>query len=301
VVKGFPADASGRTPAQPEGVDVLRLHGQDVARYIWKPDLPRTTSPRPYLHPVRTLAGRTVTDAQPAGYPHHLGISVALENVGEQNFWGGRTYVAGHGPTWLDNHGTQRHERWLRRTATVLGHTLRWDDAHRTTLLREKRSIRCRPVDETAWALSIGTRLTNATDGPLVLRSPASHGRAGAGFGGFFWQGPATGLPARVFSPAGNDFASVHGRAADWLAVTPGDEAPAWSIVFLPGDETTARDPWFVRFRHYVGIGSSLTWDKPLTLAPGETIERHIVSVVADGIVSAGRAAELAGAVRTGA
>jgi hypothetical protein len=92
VVNGFqagPPEASGRLPAGSDDVAVLRVSGQDVAHYCWKPDLPRVTSPRPCLHPVRTLAGRTVTDAQPAGYPHHLGISVAVENVAGQNVWVG--------------------------------------------------------------------------------------------------------------------------------------------------------------------------------------------------------------------
>ncbi|HEY0001429.1 MAG TPA: PmoA family protein [Actinoplanes sp.] len=296
-----PSDLGGRPSAEPDGVAVLRVSGRDVAHYNWAPRLPLAVSPRPYLHPVRTLAGCAVTGAQPAGYPHHLGISVAVENVAGQNFWGGRSYVPGRGPTWLDNHGRQRHEQWLRRTPTELHHTLRWTDVHEATLLREERSIECRPVDETAWALAVGTRLCNATDHPLTLRSPASYGRIGAGFGGVFWQGPVASAPARVFSPAGTDYAAIHGHTADWLAVTPRDETETWSMVFLAGDEDTADDKWFVRFRHYVGIGSSLSWETPLVLAPGESITRRVSAVVMDGIVSAERAAGLAGVIRAGA
>jgi hypothetical protein len=278
---------------------VLRLHGQDVAHYTWMPDLPPETSPRPYLHPVRTLAGRTVTGARPIAYPHHLGISIAVENVGGQNFWGGRTYLPGHGPAWLDNHGTQRHEQWLRRTTTEARHRLRWTDVHGSTLLREQRTVTCTPVDETAWLLTIATRLTNATARQLELRSPATQGRAGATYGGFFWHGPAIDTPAQVFSPSGIGFPAVHGSLATWVAVTPGDEAEAWSLVFVPGDGATVRDTWFVRVRHYVGIGSALSGDVPLTLAPDETITRRMLTVVVDGIVSAARAAALADAART--
>ncbi|MGW4802029.1 DUF6807 family protein, partial [Nonomuraea sp. NPDC004297] len=71
---------------------------------------------------LRTLGGLTVTDRTPASHPHQLGISVAAPDLDGHNFWGGRTYVAGHGPAWLDNHGTQRHQRWLRRTGTELVH-----------------------------------------------------------------------------------------------------------------------------------------------------------------------------------
>ncbi|MGN9841003.1 PmoA family protein [Nonomuraea sp. H19] len=280
---------------RPRGVAALRLRGRDVVHYVWEPDLPLSASPRPYLHPVRTLGGVTVTDAAPDSHPHQFGISVAAPDVDGSNFWGGRTFVAGHGPAWLDNHGTQCHQRWLRRTSTELAHTLRWAGPHDTTLLWEQRSITCRVVSETAWSLSIRTQLTNAMDRPLSLRSPAALGRVGAGYGGIFWRGPAIDDAARVLSPAGTDVHRVHGQSSPWIAVTGG----SWTMIFAPADEVTARDRWFVRARDYLGVCSSLTWDEPLVLAPGETIDRHVVAVVADGAVSPATAADLAGAARS--
>ncbi|SEG91944.1 Methane oxygenase PmoA [Nonomuraea solani] len=328
---------------RPRGVAVLRLRGHDVAHYNWEPDLPLSTSPRPYLHPVRTLAGTTVTDAAPDSHSHQFGISVAFPDIDGRNFWGGRTFVAGHGPAWLDNHGTQRHQRWLRRTGTELTHTLHWVGPHATTLLAEERSITCRALGETAWSLGVRTRLTNVTGAPLPIRSPAALGRVGAGFGGIFWRGPAVSGAPRVLSPAvtdlgdgpgtaglarvpgasgasgasgvagasgasgasgafsafGADVGRVHGATAPWIAVTGADrDRGEWTLVFTPGDETTARDRWFVRARDYLGVCSSPTWDEPLVLAPGETIARHVVIVVADGAITPGTAAELADIAR---
>ena len=177
----MPADESS-------GVATLRVDGREVADYVWRPDLPHSSSPRPYLHPVRTLAGETVTAAAPDSHPHQLGISIAVPDVDGWNFWGGRTWMAGHGPAWLDNHGTQRHHRWLRQTSTELIHTLHWSDQHRRTLLEERRAIACQGLGPTAWSLALRTELTNATDRPLAFRSPAALGRTGAGFGGFFWR-----------------------------------------------------------------------------------------------------------------
>ncbi|GAA4682720.1 PmoA family protein [Phytohabitans rumicis] len=279
---------------QPHGTAVLRVRGRDVARYVWKPDLPLAMSPRPYLHPVRTLAGTTVTDAAPDSHPHQFGISIASPDVDGRNFWGGRTFVAGHGPAWLDNHGVQQHQRWLRHTSDELAHTLQWLDAHHTALLRERRSITCRPVDGTAWSLSIHTEVTNATGRPLPIRSPAAHGRVGAGYGGFFWRGPAVKGSTRVFSAAGADVRAVHGATAAWVAVA-GDD---WTMLFVPGDETTARDRWFVRARDYLGVGSSLTWDQPLVLDPDETITRRMIAVVVDGDLPFAAAAALADTAR---
>ncbi|MFG6196224.1 PmoA family protein [Nonomuraea sp. JJY05] len=297
--------APGVPPARtdrPHGVAVLRLRGHDVAEYVWEPDLPLSASPRPYLHPVRTLAGVTVTDAAPDSHPHQFGISVAAPDLDGCNFWGGRTFVAGHGPAWLDNHGIQRHQRWLRRTNTELHHTLEWADPRQATLLREQRSIACRPVDETAWSLSVHTRLTNAADRPLPWRTPAALGRVGAGYGGVFWRGPAFAGAAQVLSPDGADIRRVHGQSADWVAVTGHDrDGRPWTTLFTHADEAGARDRWFVRARDYLGVCSSPAWDEPLVLAPGETIDRHVVTVVIDGDVSAATAAELARTARSAA
>jgi hypothetical protein len=281
----------------------LQVDGREVANYVWRSELPASTAPRPFLHPVRTLAGTVVTDARPHSHTHQLGISIAAPDIGGRNFWGGRTFVAGHGPAWLDDHGAQRHRRWLRHTESELAHTLHWVDQEGAALLSERRAIACVPLTSEAWTLSVQTRLTNATDRPLPIRSPASLGRVGAGYGGFFWRGPAIHGQVRVQSPAGTGVRAVHGTTAPWLTVSgAGDGASnssaAWTMLFVPADATTAQDRWFVRARDYLGVGSSLTWDRPLVLEPGEQIERHILAVVADGNLTQDAAAALADAAR---
>src|SRR5690242_14392931 len=90
----------------------LTCAGQTVARYVWEPKLPAMVAPRPYLHPVTTLGGTTVTGFMPGDHQHHLGASVAIPVLNRANFWGGSTYVAGRGPLRLDNHGRQVHLGW---------------------------------------------------------------------------------------------------------------------------------------------------------------------------------------------
>ncbi|MEQ4722282.1 PmoA family protein [Nonomuraea sp. B19D2] len=276
--------------------EVLQLNGREVATYVWQPEAPVSSSPRPFLHPVRTLAGRTVTDAVPDSHPHQFGIGVAYPDIGGVNFWGGRTFVSGHGPAWLDNHGSQRHERWERRGGGELAHSLRWLGPDERVLLHERRVIGCEPVSGSVWALSVRSRLANVTDRPLEVRSPAAKGRVGAGYGGFFWRGPAV-SGATVLSPAGPGAEPVHGCSAAWVAVAGAD----WTMVFVPGDADTARDRWFVRARDYVGVCSSVAWDEPLVLRPGEEIARHVVTLVADGVLNAESAAELVAESERGA
>lgn len=277
----------------------LDVDGRALARYVWEPELPLAYAPRPYLHPVKTPAGTTVTTLMPASHPQHLGVSIALPDVAGANFWGGRSFLPGHGPAWLDNQGVQRHERWLEERADRLAHTLRWLTHNGETLLTEQRVVAARQATDTAWILEIGYALTNATDHPLTIRSPAASGRVGAGFGGFFWCAPRTPRSARVFGPAGAGVQAVHGKVSDWIALTGGtDGGPPWTLVFTGLDEVTRADPWFVRTRDYTGVGSSLTWDVPLTLPPYGVAARSIATVIADGELSYGVAAELVAIAR---
>ncbi|CAM5689168.1 hypothetical protein SBADM41S_07708 [Streptomyces badius] len=81
-------------PAQSASPELLDCAGRTVAHYGHG----AAADGRPRLHPVTTLAGRTVTQERPADHRHHLGVSIAVPDVSGRNFWGGRTYVRGRGP-----------------------------------------------------------------------------------------------------------------------------------------------------------------------------------------------------------
>jgi hypothetical protein len=247
-----------------------------------------------------TPAGTIVTELTPSSHRHHAGVSIAVPEVDGANFWGGRTFIAGHGPAWLDNHGVQRHQRWLQQRPGTLAHLLGWMSPTGETLLTEQRVLTAQAATDTAWVLGVSCELTNATDRPLAVRSPAAAGRSGAGYGGFFWRAPGSDGGVRVFSPLGTGLDAVHGQTCDWIALTGAtDDGDAWTLVFTAVDDTTRADPWFVRTRDYTGVGSSLSWDAPLTLPPGGTAARSIATIVADGELSDDAIAELVGLTRT--
>src|SRR5687768_1681793 len=64
-----------------------------------------TSSPRPYLHPVRTRTGVVVSAHHPADHDWHNGVGMAIPDVNGTHFWGGGTYVHGQGYVLVDNHG----------------------------------------------------------------------------------------------------------------------------------------------------------------------------------------------------
>lgn len=257
---------------------VLRVAGRPVARYVTRPELPTRLAPRPYLHPVTTLAGTTVTELSPADHTHHLGAGVAVPDVEGSNFWGGRTFVRGRGPTELDNHGAQRHTAFSETGPGGFAEELRWVAAG-TELLRERRTVTATELTASAWALDLTFALTNVTGEPLTLGSPATNGRPGAAYGGFFWRARKEATPPDVLVPDGEGEERAHGGRADWVALT----GSTWTLVFAAGTERTREDPWFVRAGEYPGVGSSLAHDRRLPVPPGDSVVRRIVTVVADG------------------
>ncbi|MFF3890183.1 PmoA family protein [Streptomyces sp. NPDC001914] len=267
---------------------VLRIAGRPVARYVTRPALPARLSPRPYLHPVTTLAGTAVTELGPADHTHHLGVGVAVPDVEGHNFWGGRTYVRDQGPTELDNHGTQRHTGFQLRDPDGFVEELRWT-ADGTELLRERRTVAAVALTDAAWALDFTFSLTNVTGRGLSIGSPATNGRPGAAYGGFFWRARREQAAPRVFTADAEGEEAVHARPADWLALA-GD---GWTLVLAGATAATRRDPWFVRAADYPGVGSSLASDRRLTVGAGDTLVRRVVTVVADGALDEGAAAAL--------
>ncbi|MDF3143813.1 MULTISPECIES: PmoA family protein [unclassified Streptomyces] len=272
----------------PHDTAVLRVASRPVGRYVTRPELPARLSPRPYLHPVTTLAGTAVTELSPADHIHHLGVGVAVPDVEGHNFWGGRTYVRDQGPTELDNHGAQRHTAFQLRDPDGFVEELRWVAAG-AELLRERRTVATTELTVFAWALDFTFSLTNVTSGPLSIGSPATNGRPGAAYGGFFWRARKEAVAPEVFTVDREGEQEVHGTRAPWVALA----GSTWTLVFAGATEQTRRDPWFVRAGEYPGVGSSLAAEERLPIPPGETAVRRIVTVVADGRISRLEAAAL--------
>jgi hypothetical protein len=291
----------------------LSCAGRVVADYVVRPELALALSPRPYLHPVRTLAGVRVTDAVPRDHPWHLGLSVAIQHVEGPdgtmaNFWGGRTYLPDQGYTWLEDHGRVEHVRWIARDPTAFEQELAWRVPGSPAVLREHRRMSAVPLRTsgpaggraTGWVLRLGFDLENVTSGPVTLGSPGTQGRSGAGYGGFFWRAAASEGELRVSTPECSGEDAVHGKPSQWLIFGGNEPATgrAWSLLLAGEDDATRADPWFVRTRDYPGVGSALAFEKPIPLVPGERVGRSLLIVVLDGVLSDDAAAAVLSAAR---
>ncbi|MEU8869867.1 DUF6807 family protein [Streptomyces javensis] len=241
---------------------LLRHGHRVVGTYVHRPELPGTVAPRPYLHPVRTLGGVTVTGLRPAEDPAHLGVSMAIPEAAGWN---------------------QRHLSWLLRDPDGFVEELSWTAGGRQLLL-ERRTVAVRSLGTECWAMDFTSALTNVTGEEIAL------GGAGHAGGGFFWRVPRRPEPAHVFSADGEGEAAVYGRPADWLALATDD----WTLVFVGATGDTRADPWWVRTGDHPGVGSALTWQRPLPIAPADTVTRRIVTAIADTRLSHPAAARLA-------
>ncbi|MET3932608.1 DUF6807 family protein [Arthrobacter sp. OAP107] len=282
-------------PAGPsEASPLLHAGGRPLAVQRTGAGLNAGLSPRPYLHPVTTLGGTVVTDHLPADHPWHLGAGFALQDVNGTNFWGGRTYLGDAG-AYVSRQDHGRIEPLSANADEPDTRQLRWLGADGQPLLTEQRTLSHEILGERVWRLDLGPELTAVVD--VSLGSPGSNGAAGSGYGGFFWRLPAC-SGARIFTSDAEGEPAVHGSVAPWLAWTasfgevPGIRSgqPATLVFSAPAEDA---DPWFVRCSGYPAVGSALAWDRPVTLAAGESLRRSLSVWVCDGELSPAAVASL--------
>ncbi|MEH3090037.1 MAG: PmoA family protein [Microbacterium arborescens] len=273
----------------------------------------RSSSPRPYLHPVRTPGGVVVTDHHPVDHDWHLGVSVTLQDVDGVNFWGGRTYTPGEDYIWRGDHGRIDVER-VEHLADGVELDLRWIGPDGALVLREHREMRVSYRDDRAAVMTLTFSLSPVGDRTVLLGGPGSNGRVGGGYGGLAWRLPAC-TEVDVRTPHARGEEAVHGSVAPWLAWSArfvagagagagagGDAAPGATgagtdagggaapdtiaeatVALAPADEVSAADPWFVRVAGYPGIGAALAWDRAVAASAAAPVRRSYRLLVADG------------------
>ena len=270
----------------------LRFDSQSLFRYVYEPPEAQVESPRPYFHPLRTLAGDAVTLYRPHDHVWHKGLSMTCAQLSDQNFWGGETYVPGRGYVQLNNNGRVQHRKWediqCDDERVDLHERLAWVTSDGETWLREKRRITVddmRP-DEGSYCLSLEFELENARGAPLIFGSPTTKGRPLAGYGGLFWRGPRSFHGGAVLAAGGLEGPDIMGQHSPWLAyVGRHDEnGRASTLVFVdqPGNPGYP-NKWFVRCQEYAGASFAFLFDEELLLAPDDELLLSYRIVVADG------------------
>jgi hypothetical protein len=257
--------------------------GRLLCRYVYVPDGPSTESPRPYFHPLSSLAGGTLTNFRPNDHPWHHGLSLTLNSVSGVNFWGGPTYVRDGGYQWLSNHGAQHHRAWTQLEASgnraMLAHTLEWRSDGQV-FFREERAIEIN-VEESAnaWSLHWRSRLTNISGRTLSLGNPHSAGGlAGSHYTGLQFRGARELLDdhldpeIKLVAEGGlAGVAEVHGANARWME-WHGQLDTTLNRVVIRFENNAAPLHWFVR-RNAPLAAFPMQFDRNLELAAGGELE----------------------------
>ncbi len=264
------------------GSAVTLLAGDTVLmRYVYAPTTPADESPRPYAHPVNSLAGDTLTNFRPNDHPWHHALSFTLNNVSGANFWGGPTCLRGEGYKWRDDHGSQQHLAWTTLvvdaagTTATLAHTLAWRRSDELLFQEERSLVATLDSAAHAWSLRWRSRLVNVSGRTLSLGNPHSRGGlAGSHYNGLQFRGARELLddhldPAIKITAGGGleGVAAVHGAAARWME-WHGQLDGSLHRVSIRFENNPGPLPWFVR-RNYPLAAFPVQSDQDLEISPG--------------------------------
>lgn len=262
-----------------------------LGRYIIEPDAEALESPRPFFHPLMSLAGRTITASRPPDHPWHRGLSIAIPHVGaadgaapdgaQTNFWGGPTWVRGLGYRQLENNGTMCHEGFRGDGPGGVEERLTWLSASGSTLLGERRHLEARvhrsgPTHAMArawWQLDVRSRWCNPTASAVTFGSPSTAGRPNAGYGGLFLRCSSALADSTILVESATERirpADAMGTSSQWMALVS-EQSGAFGSVVMVGwpDNPRTPTPWFVRTGEISMLCAAPFFRAEWTLTPG--------------------------------
>jgi hypothetical protein len=259
----------------------LRYGDQLLFRYVYESRTPSVESPRPYFHPLRTLAGNEVSLFRPHDHLWHVGLSMTAAYLSGENFWGGPTYTRQAGYVQMENNGLVQHNDWLHISCDNELHCverLQWITQAGATWIDEGRTITVSEInpDEGYWCLDLTFRLVNSSYLPLSFGSPTTEGRPDAGYGGLFWRGPRSFLHGKILGADGLEGPECMGKSSPWLAFSGWHDGNCQqsTMIFIdqPGNPRYP-NKWFVRNDPYACISCSFLYDEYYALQPGEALK----------------------------
>jgi hypothetical protein len=279
-----------------DGSVVVSARGVELFTYVYRSPVAQLESPRPYLHPVNTLSGQTVTELRPHDHVWHAGLSWSLPNAGDHNFWGGPTFVRDRGYEQLPNNGRVDHRGFTAFEATDAGveleEQLQWMSQAGAPVFTERRRLSATIApDLESWMLVFDSVMRNVSGETIGIGSPSTEGRENAGYGGLFWRGPASMRSGTVLSPGITGGEERMGSRGDWM----GYSAEAATVVMVEHASNPRHPtPWFVRTEEYAGLCPAPFFTERLVVAAGEKVRFRYSVVVADGASDLDRATALA-------
>ena len=276
----------------PQPITVTHVHGDHISvrlgrcelfRYVYRPDPPPFEAPKPYPHPVRTLAGAMVTGYRPHDHRWHKGIQMTACHVSGQNFWGGDSYRRRPGVPRCPTVGSMRHDGFAEFTEAAgsrFAERLTGGTTGGQEWVDEVRGSPSTPSSGRRLGAGLGDPRspTCAATQPCSSAARPPPGRR-AGYTGLFWRGPRAFTGGACITPAAAG--QARGPETDGPAGPPGSPTPpsttrdAHSTLLFShapenADATCTRP--LVRAQHALPGGHPLLgFAEEFALPPGET------------------------------
>jgi len=259
-------------------VEIRRAGCGLLLRYVFRPETPAEESPRPYVHPVNTLAGELLTNFRPNDHRWHHGLSFTITSVSDHNFWGGVTYRKTDGYLWRGDHGFQQHVAWREKTASRLAHTLDWRTRGGELLLQEERGLSVSLISEKSWGLRWTATLKNTSGRTLQLgQYHSAQGLTGSHYTGLQFRCARDLLDDHgddtigIFAEGGlSGESAVHGARAQWMEWR-GQKDGSQRRVTIRFSNNLAPVQWFVRRQNPLAT-FPFQYGRDLLLVDGATL-----------------------------
>jgi hypothetical protein len=277
--------------------------GNEIFRYVYRPWEPQLESPRPYLHPLRTLDGDVVSLYRPHDHVWHKGIAWSLSNVGTENFWGGVSYTRADGYRQLPNNGRMRHDGFdalgVHDGVLRFDERLTWVTQDGAAWIEERRRVGVAVLpDAGAWQFAFRTTMRNISGATIPIGSPTTSGRDSAGYSGLFWRGPRSFTGGTVLTPDGEGGDELMGVRGPWLAFTGRHDGHGRSSTLVFVDHRTNLEyptRWFVRSQPFACACPAPFFSREHPLADGDALALRYDVLVAGGALDRTACADLAG------
>jgi hypothetical protein len=239
-------------------------------------------APRPYVHPLSTPSGITLSANAPADHPWHHALWSAIKFVNGVNFW--------------EEYGEYGvvHTVDLDQVAEgTIRATIEWINPDGVVAAGEVRTIVEREVDDDAYALDWEFAITPTVD-TVFDRTPYDDVHGWGGYSGLTLRGAPDFTDTRLLLADGTEHEAVRGTPSAFCAL----DGPNAGIVLAdhPSNDRYPT-PWYASTRGATYgegwanfVNAAFLWDAPMRVAAGETLRRRHLVVVHDGRWDVGRA-----------
>ncbi|AKJ65064.1 PmoA family protein [Kiritimatiella glycovorans] len=231
--------------------------------------------PKPWIHPLNTTDGRTLTWLSPPDHPWHWGLWFSWKYINHVNFWEmNRKTGRIAGRTTIRNAEIVQADR----EAGVVRMTLEYAprDREGEPWMRETRTIRIgTPRPDGSYRIDWAMRCTALSDLELG-RNPKPR----RGYGGFSFRGAKGFFPVTMRGAGGRPGNDLFGQRAPWASASgPVDGKTAAVAIFDHPSNPDHPAHWFVRSRKigdgqpYTFLNPALLYEEDRTLQAGETMD----------------------------